>query len=613
MYNNRIPLSGIYGIIALLTLVAVFAAADQAIQTGWAGGPGEPGPVTTFGNTFDSSLNVNWGYNPGNLFLGYDINYAPTPSNIGTRTGDPYNIQADDLDNDGDEDIVISGHNSDVICFRNLGGGSFETDPILILSAEWPSATIVDFNANGYFDVVETDDAYIYAYYNKGNIEHPEWTIFQISDYFEQVDGTGAADFDDDGDVDIVGSCFQDFGLRWYENPDIWPPPTLWDRHDIFANYRGHQNTEIPVGDLNGDTLVDFVICREYMDELVWFENLGAPDYFTPASEHSIQTGMDGVRNADLGDLDADGDLDIVSVAIYGDTLDWFENDGSGVFTRHNISSSYNGAYDVSIGDIDFDGYLDIFSTANNGNTIDIWENEGDQNFAAHHSVLATGYSGASGVLIDDLDIDRMGSEMVTCNMNGSSNGSIDYWVVVDGYITNGELTSSIYDTGDTTNDWHTISWNANTPPNTTVKFQVRGSADPGNMGNWSSDIIGPGSLSGVLDPGDQYFQYKTLLDTADNAVTPQLLDVTFLWDYSDVNDEDPVNPTSFALGSAYPNPVTDFATISFALPRTCDVTLNLFDIKGRYKVAVGGLSGGLYLYTMTADEFTDTRKMVVK
>ncbi|MCP4229698.1 MAG: T9SS type A sorting domain-containing protein [bacterium] len=68
-------------------------------------------------------------------------------------------------------------------------------------------------------------------------------------------------------------------------------------------------------------------------------------------------------------------------------------------------------------------------------------------------------------------------------------------------------------------------------------------------------------------------------------------------------------------------------ASIGFALPRACEVELALYDIKGRkvatlaegthqpgeYSATANGLSSGVYIYEMNADEFSDCKKMVVR
>jgi len=94
------------------------------------------------------------------------------------------------------------------------------------------------------------------------------------------------------------------------------------------------------------------------------------------------------------------------------------------------------------------------------------------------------------------------------------------------------------------------------------------------------------------------------------------------------INENDiPTIPTEFFLSAATPNPCGSSASISFALPRTCEVDLSLYDIKGRkisiiargkyqsgeYTAEVGSLTSGIYVYVLKADEFRDTKKMVVK
>ncbi len=82
-----------------------------------------------------------------------------------------------------------------------------------------------------------------------------------------------------------------------------------------------------------------------------------------------------------------------------------------------------------------------------------------------------------------------------------------------------------------------------------------------------------------------------------------------------------------FFLYPAAPNPSDGSALISFAVPYRCEVNLELFDVKGRkieniavgelevgnYEKTVNGLSSGLYLYQLTAEEFSEVKKMVVK
>ncbi|MCH8171222.1 MAG: T9SS type A sorting domain-containing protein [Bacteroidetes bacterium] len=90
--------------------------------------------------------------------------------------------------------------------------------------------------------------------------------------------------------------------------------------------------------------------------------------------------------------------------------------------------------------------------------------------------------------------------------------------------------------------------------------------------------------------------------------------------------------PTNYTLSQNYPNPFNPSTTINFSLPQTGNVQLTLFDALGRkvkdivnkvFSVgnhsvnfnassATGGLSSGVYFYRLQADNFVQTKKMIL-
>ena len=77
------------------------------------------------------------------------------------------------------------------------------------------------------------------------------------------------------------------------------------------------------------------------------------------------------------GDLDSDGDIDIVS--IFGDQIRWHQNDGNQppTFQEYIVDPAVDGGRWVYIADIDGDGDLDIVSAATADNRIAWHENNG--------------------------------------------------------------------------------------------------------------------------------------------------------------------------------------------------------------------------------------------
>lgn len=86
--------------------------------------------------------------------------------------------------------------------------------------------------------------------------------------------------------------------------------------------------------------------------------------------------------------------------------------------------------------------------------------------------------------------------------------------------------------------------------------------------------------------------------------------------------------PASYELAQNYPNPFNPTTSIKFSLPKDGNMSLKIFNSTGQliqtyvegfmkagvYNVDYDGtsLSSGVYFYTLTTSEFTDTKKMVL-
>jgi hypothetical protein len=89
------------------------------------------------------------------------------------------------------------------------------------------------------------------------------------------------------------------------------------------------------------------------------------------------------------------------------------------------------------------------------------------------------------------------------------------------------------------------------------------------------------------------------------------------------------VSPVSVLLRSNYPNPARRVSTIAFRLAAPAQVTIRLFDVRGRLVATLADeameagerrvpfdvhrLAAGVYFYRLTAGPFTESRRLVVK
>ena len=175
-----------------------------------------------------------------------------------------------------------------------------------------------------------------------------------------------AADINGDGKLDVVAISDQKNHTVtvWYEIPAN--PRDKWIEHKIGGGIHGGVGPA-GVGDLDGDGDNDVVRGD------LWFENLDGKGL--QWREHAGLTPPGGNRPDRYGlaikvwicDLDGDGDLDIVEAE--ADTADgrvfWFENLGKGKsFKCHLISANHTGQdfHSLAVADFDNDGDLDVFS-----------------------------------------------------------------------------------------------------------------------------------------------------------------------------------------------------------------------------------------------------------
>lgn len=310
------------------------------------------------------------------------------------------NVQIVDLDKDGMKDVVAcDGRFDRIVWYRQESAESWREE---ILATDLPGpahATVVDLDRDGDLDLIvsllgrvspndETIGSVVWLENQTGRFA-PHTLLTDV----RRVADAQAGDLDGDGDLDLAIAVFgyARGEILWLENRG----QERWRSHQLLIAAGA---IHVPLADYDGDGDLDIAAVVSQDDEEVWgFENLGTA-HFEPRLLFRSPNPDLGSAGLFRTDLDGDGDDDLILPV--GDNLEdlysypqayhgcfWLENRGNWKFEAHRIANS-GGTYAAAAGDLDGDGDKDVVlvSMFNDwdlpGHASLVWlENDGRQNF----------------------------------------------------------------------------------------------------------------------------------------------------------------------------------------------------------------------------------------
>ena len=299
----------------------------------------------------------------------------------------------------------------------------FASKQIITTALEHPGNIYAgDIDGDEDLDVIMTSFANLY--WIEKIDEQGNFGLMHLIDGSQDVRKVYPTDIDGDGDMDIL--YIKPNELGWLENTD--GNGTFSLRQII----EGEMNDFWPLftSDLDGDGYLDVVTAIG--DAFTWFKNIDGLGNFQ-AMQNLSSYGTN--KNAVPGDVDGDGDIDIITSSYHwcecdNPTIGWFENlDGLGNFGEiHVISTDFqihNATKDIIAFDGDNDGDIDIFTVAvsyANGTTETLaWSENIDSqgNFEAAQIII----SEPDGItdVIKSIDIDNDGILELLVDMNNGT------------------------------------------------------------------------------------------------------------------------------------------------------------------------------------------------
>ncbi len=274
--------------------------------------------------------------------------------------GQVFEIEAFDMERDGDMDIAVPSDNEAYVrIYENDGTGhySFLTDAP-VYGAGRPSC-VGDFDGDGYVDIASFQVSQVSILYSNGDGAFQPYYGF-----FDGLEGAprsiAAADLDNDFDTDIIL-------LADYANSITTGviKVHLNNGDGTFSVGNGYaiglRSYALVVGDFSGDGYVDIAATApgksSPVDSTIWIYTNNHNNTFTP---DILAYGV-ASRPSDMvsADFDADGDLDLLVHAYDAGMFVIYENDGSGNFDIGKEFPSA-GSYGIDCADLDKDGDVDF-------------------------------------------------------------------------------------------------------------------------------------------------------------------------------------------------------------------------------------------------------------
>jgi hypothetical protein len=545
-----------------------------------------------------------------------------------------------------------------------LGTGTFNlTSNVTTGSSPLPIVS-GDFNNDGYPDLAVANttgysSSTMLIYINNGSGSFIQTSTLNTDAWPWSI---AAADFDNDGDIDLAVTGSKYATLTIYKNNGSGNFTNVAIINLSFAP------NHVEAGDINGDGYIDLVTTNDVEDNITIFINTGT-GIFSPSSTLSAGDSPNWVS---IGDLDNDGNQDLVVVNKFSSNVSIYRNYGNGAFSLSLTLAAGTNAWTGTLLDINNDGLLDFAVCNNSSNDITVFKNMGNWNFTNTGNIavgttpihIISGDFNCDGY--QDLATANKNSNNISILLNNGSGGFLQSSTYISGNLPSTIAASDFENDGDI--DLAVVNIGSNnvsifkninlnpavpvliSPPNnsydisltpTFTWYQVTNAinyniqistiqnfgviTDSATVTNTSYTIP-----SGKLHTALTYFWR---VNAKNSYGTGPWSDV---WNFSTlitkITTSNSEIPKEFRLYDNYPNPFNPKTVIEFDIPDTrnsfVSVTMKVYNIlgveastivnqklsPGKYKVEFDGqnLPSGVYFYILKTGEFIGKGRMIL-
>jgi hypothetical protein len=385
-----------------------------------------------------------------------------------------------DFNNDGWVDLFVAfGNGSASTLFTNAGDGTLIRDTGAGIGAgtgsSWGCAW-GDFDNDGNLDLLgSVYGGKNYVLYNRGDGTFTNLVTNPITRV-----GTGNniiwGDYDNDGFLDAY--CAGSANLLFHNNGD----GTFTQVTNSVAAKDG-SGQGCAWGDYDNDGYLDLFVTRVNQPNLLYHNN--GDGTFTKISTLPFSQAVGISQGCSWGDYDNDGLLDLV-VCNNNSKNVLYHNDGGGHFTKItstdiSVSAASSGS---AWADYDNDGFLDLFVAVRGGVNL-LFHNNGDGTFTRV----------TSGAMVND-----------SGTWIGAAWGDVNNDGFPDVFVGNLSANNGLYINGGNSNNWLTVSCYGRLSNRAAIGAKVRIKATIRNRTMWQMrEISGGGGLASQNDLRAQF------------------------------------------------------------------------------------------------------------
>ncbi len=329
------------------------------------------GPL--FAGDFDNNglTDLVVGYKAGAAVL---LNDGAGPVRKATTFAMPTGIQsiaAADFDEDGWLDLLgffSTKKGSSLLFYSGSSFGQFGAPRMIAANDSFANATIADLNSDEHHDLVSCQGSNCAVLWGTGSGQFGSAPFTTLNSFIgPEVRGGGAADFDGDGRVDIVGTSKTNNTAVVIFGGDSTPP---LGRLELPTG--GVGPTSLAVADFNNDGHDDFIVVNEDSQDLSLFiRDPNNPRAFLRSVQRLPDPDGLGFVGLAVGDANGDGKIDVAVSQSGNATVTLLYNSGAVLVAGEPLHTGPD-PRGVAFGHLNADNIPDIVTANRSSNTVSV-------------------------------------------------------------------------------------------------------------------------------------------------------------------------------------------------------------------------------------------------